>query len=158
MIEEEVYTEALFAKLDEERKTGTLLPLGKDFYEEIEKEIKKQEKEGGRKAETQNKKTTLNKLRSKRTQKILVYLAYNKPLPSQVPAEEEALYYQILKTINKEVPPPKTAKIKILIKIPEIITTKGNKLGPYQEGEVIQVEDPDDAEFMVNNKIGEVAN
>ena len=101
MIEEEVYTEALFAKLDEERKTGTLLPLGKDFYTEIEKKIKEQEKEDGKEVETQNKKTTLNKLKSKRTQKILVYLAYNKPLPAQVPAEEEALYYQILKTINK---------------------------------------------------------
>ncbi len=89
-------------------------------------------------------------------QKILVYMAYGKELPGQMPDEEEAVYRQILTLLNKEATAPKTAKIKILIKIPEIITTKGNKIGPYNEGEVIQPEDPTDIEFIINNRIGEV--
>ena len=107
--------------------------------------------------EIQNKITTLNTLKAKRTQKLLIYIAYNKPLPAPLPYEEEHLYSQIQGIINKEVQTPRSTKVRILIKIPEIITTKGNKVGPFNEGEVMQVEDPVDVEFIINNKIGELA-
>jgi hypothetical protein len=155
-VENEIQTGLLFSKLDEEKKTGELLPLPKNFYKQIEEDLKKQTEQQTSISELQNKQTTFSALKAKRLQKILVYLAYNKNPPSQIPVEEELLYYQILKIMNKEVKAPKTTKIKILIKIPEIITTKGNKVGPYQEGETVQVEDSADIEFMINNKIGEI--
>ncbi len=150
-----IQTEFLFSRLAEEKKTGELLPLPASFYREVEETIKKHDKTGTP-AEQQNKQTILNLLKAKRTQKILIYIAYGKQIPVQLPSEEEALYYQILKILNKEANIPRTTKIKILINIPEIITTQGNKIGPYQEGEVIQMEDSGDAEFIINNKIGEI--
>ncbi len=154
-METEVQTEVIFLKLAEEKKTGELLPLPKNFYVMFEESIGKVQKEGSQ-AELQNKVTALNTLKSKRTQKILVYVAYGKPIPNPLPYEEEELYTQILRIINKEQPISKPAKIKILINIPEVITTNGNKIGPYKEGEIVQVELPADAEFIINNRIGEI--
>lgn len=154
-MEAEVQTEVIYAALSEERKTGELVPLNKTFYTNAEESIKKAEKTSTP-AELQNRIATLSALKAKRTQKILVYIAYGKTLPNQMPKEEESLYYTILKALNKEVTPSKTARIKILIKIPEIITNKGKRIGPYEQGEILQIEDPDDAEFLINNKIGEI--
>ena len=154
-METEIQTEFLFSKLAEEKKTGELTPLPKDFYKKAEESIKKYEKTGNA-SELQNKQTALNALKAKRTQKILVYMAYGKTMPEQIPAEEEALYNQILRILNKEANMPRTTKIKILINIPEIITTQGNKIGPFKEGEIVHVEDSGDAEFIINNKIGEI--
>ncbi|MEM3839084.1 MAG: hypothetical protein QXF01_00690, partial [Candidatus Micrarchaeaceae archaeon] len=128
LMESEIQTEFLFLKLSEEKKTGELLPLPKDFYRQAEEVISKHA-EGSTHAEIQNKQTALNSLRAKRIQKILVYIAYGKPMPNPLPEEEEDLYRQILSVINKEAATPKTTKIKILINIPEVITTQGNTIG-----------------------------
>ena len=147
-------TETIFAKLIEEKKTGELQPLPRNFYKNIEEDIKNHNQPNTQ--ELQNKQSTLGALRSRRMQKILVYLAYNKPLPTPLPVEEEDIYYQILKIINKEEQSTKTTKIRITIKIPEIITPNGSRIGPYQEGETVQLSNTTDIEFIINNKIGEI--
>jgi DNA replication initiation complex subunit (GINS family) len=153
-METEMQTETIFAKLIEEKKTGELQPLPRNFYANIEADNKKPKNANTQ--ELQNKQSTLGALKSRRMQKILVYLAYNKPLPTPLPAEEEDIYYQILKIINKEEQQVKTTTIKINIKIPEIITPNGSKIGPYQEGDTIQIANTSDVEFIINNKIGEI--
>ena len=154
-VENEIRTETIFSKLAEERRTGELLPLPKNFYLQLEESMKKGVVDGGA-AELQNKKTTLNTLKSKRVQKILVYIAFGKSIPSPIPYEEEELYTRIIGIISKEAPQSRTVKIKILINMPEFITTNGNKIGPYKEGEIVQTDVPSDAEFIINNKIGEI--
>ena len=153
-METEMQTETIFAKLIEEKKTGELQPLPRNFYKNIEEDIKNHNQPNTQ--ELQNKQSTLGALRSRRMQKILVYLAYNKPLPTPLPVEEEDIYYQILKIINKEEQSTKTTKIRITIKIPEIITPNGSRIGPYQEGETVQLSNTTDIEFIINNKIGEI--
>ncbi len=155
MAEAEIGTEVIVAKLADEKKTGELLPLPRGFYAAVERSFTSMGT--GSVAELQNRRTALNALKAKRTQKLLIYLAYGKTPPEHLPPEEDALYQKLLSTLNSgEAALPKTRKIKILIKIPEVITNKGRKLGPYQEGEIVQPDDPDDAEFIINNKIGEL--
>jgi hypothetical protein len=143
--------EILFGKLDSERKTGELQQLSSDFYETIERGMVDPKNN-----DSINAKKTLDTLKAKRMQKILVYLAYGKPLPSQMPAEEENIYNEIKRIISKEITAPKTTKIKIKAKIPEIVTSSGQKIGPFEEGEIITAEKAKDITFILNNKLGEV--
>lgn len=145
--------EVLFVRLDAERKTGELLQLPKDFYEEIERHNGNTDLTD---KHVQNVKKTLEMLKTKRMQKILIYLAYGKSLPSQVPVEEENIYNEIKRILNKEIVLQKTTKIRIITKIPEIITTSGQKIGPFEIGEVISSDKAKDIPFILNNKIGEI--
>ncbi len=143
--------DSLFRLLNEEKKSGELHTLPRDFYSSIEKEL---QNNAFTQTEQQNTRTTLDALKQKRRQKLLIYLAYDKTLPTPVPEEENRVYKEVLALLGAGTPTLKTAKIKIAIKIPEVITTTGNTIGPYQEGEIITVNDPSDAEFIINNKIG----
>ncbi|MEM3859864.1 MAG: hypothetical protein QW478_10745, partial [Candidatus Micrarchaeaceae archaeon] len=104
--------------------------------------------------EVVNAQKMLSQLKEKRKQKILVYLAFGKPLPKPIPEEEETLYNEILQILSNSAD-VKTTRLKILADLPEIMTPEGKKLGPFKNGEVIEVTDVKDASFIVNNKIGE---
>ena len=149
----------LFAKLQEEKKTGELLQLQSDYYVKLDKyaETKKDNLfENGKDKENIIK--ILSSLKKRRIQKILVYLAYEKPLPSQIPLEEEDLYNQIKKILNKEHVSNSVTKIRINVQVPEIITKEGTKLGPYKQNEIVELNKEEDINFILSNKIGEIAN
>ena len=149
----------LFAKLQEEKKTGELLQLQADYYTKLDKhlEIKNDGAFEGNK-DKENTIKILSSLKKRRTQKILVYLAYGKSLPSQIPVEEEDLYNQIKKILNKEHKTNPTTKIRINVQVPEIITQAGVKLGPYKQNEIIELNKEEDINFILSNKIGEIIN
>lgn len=106
--------------------------------------------------EIENAQRLIRGLKEKRLQKILIYIAYGKPLPPQVPSEEEDLYKQIQVILNKTAPQERNRKIRILANIPEVITTKGNKIGPYKQSEVVEIGNSDDVSFIIDNKLGEI--
>lgn len=152
-----VTTEEIFKRLQEEKKTGELLPLPGDFYKQAESnQNKTQNNDQDWTREVENTQRLIKNLKEKRTQKILIYLAYGKPLPSQVPTEEEALYRQIQQILNKSAPKEKIKQLKMLANLPEIITTKGNKIGPFKQNQIVEVSSTDDVEFIINNKLGEI--
>jgi hypothetical protein len=146
--------DSLFNKFNEEKKTGELLQLPSDFYKTAESELSGETGTSSA-AEAQNHKSTLSALKQKRRQKILIYLAYGKPLPDPIPEEERRTYERILSFLNGGEKQQKPVHIRIVIKIPEVITTTGSTIGPYQEGETVAITNPSDAEFIINNKIGE---
>ena len=149
----------LFGKLQEEKKTGELLQLHSDYYIKLNKHIETKNDiffENGKDKENIIK--ILSSLKKRRIQKILVYLAYGKPLPSQIPIEEEDLYNQIKKIINKEHVSNPTTKIRINVQVPEIITKEGTKLGPYKQNEIVELNKKEDINFILSNKIGEIVN
>ncbi len=155
----ETSAEDIFKKLQEEKKTGELLPLNKDFYHLIgsHKAVSSQDMQMIQ--EQENIVRLVKNLKEKRIQKILIYLAYSKPLPSQIPPEEEDLYREMQKILNRtSTPSNRNQKIRILADIPEVITTKGNKIGPFKQGQVIETDNRNDIEFIVNNKLGEITN
>lgn len=151
--------EEIFRHLQDEKKTGELLPLNREFYLLAERGISGATGSAEALQEAENTKRLIRTLKEKRLQKLLIYLAYNKPLPSQVPTEEEDLYRQIQLILNKTSPQQdKNKKIRVLANIPEVITTKGNKIGPFKQGQVIEASNEDDIEFIINNKLGEITN
>ena len=139
--------------LKTEQKSGEIAPLPKEFYLKINEKLKTY---GSADSDEYKNLTKLyNSIKDRRTQKILVYLAYNKELPRPLPAEDEDLYIQIKNIINKSGGESKPSKLKVSKTIPQIVAPSGNKLGPYEQNEIIYVYDRADAKFMVENKLGE---
>ncbi len=155
---EELTPEVLFEKLQAEKKTGELLTLPIDFYQAAEKEEKRLELNSTfeNKHYLENFKKLLNQLKERRIQKVLIYLAYNKQLPQPIPKEEEDIYNKVKELISGESKVKPSTKIKINIDIPEIITPKGSKIGPFSKGQIVEMEDNSEVEFILQNKIGEI--
>lgn len=150
MAREKVTTGELFSKLSAEKKTGELLPLSQDIYK-----TENEEQQGNDTTHSESKDKIINALRARRLQKILTYIAYGRTLPHQIPEEEERLYIHIKKIIEEESNSIKSTKIRITADTPELITTEGRKLGPFDKNTVIDIENQQDLEFLIKNKIGE---
>jgi DNA replication initiation complex subunit (GINS family) len=133
-----------------EKNTSRLIPIDRNFYTEAENLIKNT----GNDTEKANINNTLNFLKEKRVQKILIYLAYDKQIGNEVTPEESDLYLKI-KSLLKKNKITASTKIKINIDVPEIITTSGTKLGPYNKNEIIELNSNEDMIFIIENKIGE---
>ncbi|MDE1834643.1 MAG: hypothetical protein KGH64_04865, partial [Candidatus Micrarchaeota archaeon] len=135
---------------------GELMPLPHDFYNQVQELLGTiSNKETG---EYSSVNKTISLLKEKRTQKLLVYIAYSKQLPAPLPSEEEALYIQIKKIVNSSTPEAKSIKIKVSKSIPQVITPKGNSIGPFEQNQTVFLSDISDVKFIVDNKIGEIVN
>jgi hypothetical protein len=158
---EEITSELLFEKVQAEKKTGEILPLSKHFFEDAEEYIKNIEKQQTDPQKTQyinNFKKLLSMLKERRMQKILIYIAYNKQLPSYSTIEEEGIYERIKKLLTENSVKPTLTKVKILSDIPEVITPEGNKIGPFKQNQTIELESENDTDFILKNKLGEIVN
>jgi len=142
--------------LKNEKKTGELLPLPKEFYTMAEETLRASGDPATNEHNSINK--LIGSLKERRTQKLLIYLAYNKNLPQPIPSEEEDLYIQIKKILNKNTPDTKVIKIKMAKKIPQIITPSGNSVGPFNQDETVYLSEIADVKFIVDNKLGEIVN
>ena len=154
-----ITSDLLFSRLNEEREKGALTSLPKEFYSEARAFVDSMNDDasGANQKQTANARRMLHELKEKRKQKILIYLAYDKPLPQPMPDEEEALYNEIRRILNRTgEASEKTARIKILSDVPEILTSEGRKIGPYQQGAVVEMPRGADADFVLKNKIGEL--
>ena len=152
-LEIDINVNGLSNLLRAEQKSGEITPLPKEFYLKINEKLKTYSTTES--DEYKNLFKLYNTIKDRRTQKILVYLAYNKELPRPLPAEDEDLYIQIKNIINKSGGESKPSKLKAAKTIPQIIAPSGNKLGPYEQNEIIYMYDRADAKFMVENKLGE---
>ena len=155
---EEITPEVIFSKLQAERKTGELLPLPADFYEQIDKEIESLKKKSSldNKQYLENFIKLVNQLKERRIQKVLIYLAYNKQLPQPIPRSEENLFKRIKAIMSEETKSVQAKRIKINLDIPEIITPEGNKIGPFSKDQIIEIDDNKEIEYILQNKIGEL--
>ena len=150
-----------FDIFQEEKKKGDIQPLAKDFYMEALEYIKKIEQSEDGSADTSKKLENFKKLvmglKERRKQKLLIYLAYNRSIPEKIPFEEEQLYIKLKNAINEQTSnETKLLKLKINSDIPEIITPNGNRLGPFNQNQIIEVNNRIDLEFLINNKVGEI--
>ncbi len=140
--------EIIYAKLAEERKTGELLQLPGDFYKKAEIIATKENEQT-----KSNNDKLLNTLKAKRIQKLLIYIAYDRQLPQNIPEEEKTLYKRIKGVLEDSEGHEVSARIRILADIPEIATSYGGKIGPYKANEEVEVDD-EEAEFILKNNIG----
>jgi hypothetical protein len=151
--------ELLFSVLQQEKATGELQQLQHDFYAQVNSFLNsltsnRDSEDQVRQAE--NTKRMAASLAEKRRQKILLYIAYNKPLPAIVPAEDEKLYNDIRGLMASGNSNAKISKLKINSDVPEVLTAQGRRIGPFRQGEIVEVSDGSDIEFMIKNKIGEI--
>lgn len=151
-------TPLLFSKLQQEKANGELTQLQIDFYTqatEFENSLNERDRNEENHNQQENFKKMLISLKERRKQKLLMYAAYGKPLPPIIPVEEERLYNEVRQLLAKEDQHVKISKFRITSDIPEVLTTNGRKLGPFKQGEVVEISNSNDAEFIVKNKIGE---
>ncbi len=151
----------VFYLFQEERKKGDLKQLPREFYKSTQEYINKLEKTTENRDEEDKKisnfKKIISGLKERRRQKILIYLAYNRSLPEKIPFEEEQLYIKLKNTLNENgANEPKFLKLKINSNMPEIITPKGNKMGPFNQNQIVEVSNDTDLEFLIKNKVGEL--
>lgn len=151
--------EFLFSLLQQEKATGELQQLQHDFYSMVNTFVttlaaQTETEETSKRLENTKKMLTL--LKERRKQKLLLYMAYNKPLPASVPEEEEDLYNEIYQVLHKSNSNGRISRLKITSDVPEVLTTQGRRIGPFKQGEVVEVADSSDVEFIVKNKIGEI--
>lgn len=154
-----ITTELLFSALQREKATGELVPLQKDFYTQTSTFMDALDKTSvadENSKQLENARKMLVSLKERRKQKLLLYVAYNKPLPAVVPEEDEALYNEVRQVLNRDDRQIKISRLKINADIPEVLTTQGRRIGPYKQGEIVEVSNNNDAEFIVKNKIGEI--
>jgi DNA replication initiation complex subunit (GINS family) len=154
-----ISAELLFSLLQHEKATGELQQLQPDFYAQVNRFLdslmsNRDSEEQSRQFE--NTKRMLASLAEKRKQKILLYIAYSKPLPAIVPVEDEKLYNDIRELLASGGSNQKISRLKIKSDIPEVLTTEGRRIGPFRQGEIVEVSDSSDIEFMIKNKIGEI--
>ncbi len=144
-----------------ESKTNEIQPLPKDFYkmaDEYVTRLKQEENTEKNEKQTESVRHVVLNLKAKRRQKILLYLAYGKKMPEKVPEEEETFFSKIKKIMAQDEEFAKTTKLRITADIPEIVTPTGKKIGPYNKNQTVNVDDEEDADFLVKNKIGEILN
>jgi DNA replication initiation complex subunit (GINS family) len=153
--------ELLWQMNQKEKQTNELLLLPRTFYEDTKEFVKSLEKPSATEDETNMRKNALRlleELKERRRQKIIIYVAYKKSLPQPTITEEEALYGRIVAAINNDT--TKQGKqerdegaLKMLQPIPEIILPSGKKVGPFDKGQMVEIENRSDADFLINNMI-----
>ncbi len=148
--------EKIYNCLSEEKRTGELISLPENFYKEASK-YETDDKEEDKLLIKENHNKLLNTLKEKRIQKILIYLAYGRTLPSPIPEEETLLYNRLKSVLNQEKSVQKAPNIRILTEIPALMTPEGTNVGPFRKGEIVEIERESDRIFILRNKIGELA-
>ncbi|MDE1846553.1 MAG: DNA replication complex GINS family protein [Candidatus Micrarchaeota archaeon] len=152
----EVSVEQLFNMLQAEKKTGEIIPLPANFYKKAGAEADSLEKSSPDPQHPTNFRKLLSSIKERRTQKLLIYLAYNKQLPGQMPDEEEQLFKSIRSLINGGLGEiARTKKVRISADIPELIMPNGGKTGPYKQNQVVEFAEDYEADFLLSNKLGE---
>lgn len=155
---EDISYDYIWNLFQKEKQTNQLLQLNKTFYSDITDFLQKA-------TLTEPQKTNLEKiligLFEKRKQKIFLYLAYNKPLPTQLDNSEMDFYNDLLALTGKfKIDPNQKIKsnkmLRSLTDIPEIILPSGRKLGPLKKNEILDIQDSTaDMTYLINNAICE---
>lgn len=132
-----------------------MIPLAKNFYKKAQEYAITVSAEQNPQV-AQNYKKLLASIKERRSQKLLIYLAYNKQLPTQMPDEEEALYNKIKVLLNeKEDQIEKARKVKIETEMPELFMPNGGKIGPFKQNQIVELSNESEVAFLLNNKLGE---
>ncbi len=156
----------LWQVYQKEKYSNELQTIPKNFYEEIKKDIEILGSKNPNDEEATIVRNNIikitNELYEKRKQKIIIYVAYNKQLPSPIPKSEQDFYIKLINVTkeNKVDIFESTAKneivaLRAIIEIPEVFLPSGGKIGPVQKGSVLEIENTNDAKFLIENTLCE---
>lgn len=157
----EITYELLWQVCQKEKQTNELQNLPRSFYTDVLSFLKNIDKKDSTEDETDMAKNTrklLTELYERRKQKILIYVAYKKQIP-QPPIREELTFYDKLISIVRgtQLESSKTEKnvstLKSAQSIPEILLPSGNKIGPLEKDQLVEIRNEEDIKFLLNNTI-----
>jgi DNA replication initiation complex subunit (GINS family) len=149
----------LWQAYQKERQTNQLLLLSKTFYEDVNEFLTT--KPNIDPSLKENTLKLLNEFFEKRKQKILIYVAYNKPLPQPASNTEYEFYNKILQAMKSERleftgnTPAESKVLKSTKDLPEIMLPSGNKLGPIKKDQIIEPINEQDKVYLLENSICE---
>jgi hypothetical protein len=152
--------DTLWQLAQKERQSNELQPLSKTFYEDTKEFINTLSK--GQSEEDENTKKNaiklVNEIHERRKQKILIYVAYKRQLPQPSIPTEQAFYNELVEYASKNRLDAQGKANKqtmtVLQTIPEIILPSGNKLGPLERDQTIEISaNEDDIRFLISNTI-----
>jgi DNA replication initiation complex subunit (GINS family) len=149
----------LWQALQKEKQTNQLLLLPRTFYEDVMGFINNKAK-GSDLAARENAPKLIAEFFERRKQKILIYIAYNKPLPQPINSNELEFYNRVLQVVKSEklentVQIAATPSLRSLKDIPEIMLPSGNRIGPVKKDQVISLENEQDKVYLLENAICE---
>lgn len=150
----------LWQTYQKERQSNELQMVPRSFYEDSKEFVESIDMKASEDAKTlkENAARILNSVFERRRQKVLMYVAYGRPLPSSTPAQDTVLYEEALKLLKSDsVAGTKTSQIvpplRSVQQIPQIILPSGRKIGPLEKEQLIDVPDKEDTAFLINNGI-----
>ncbi len=159
-IEDKLTFDIIWQIYQKEKQTNRLFPLQKDFYSKANKLVSNKPQNPSMESVTSvNINNIITKIKEKRQQKILLYIAYDKQIEHPIPTEEFNFYNKIIEMITKTQLPTnsnQTQNLNMLQDIPEIFLPSGNKIGPLKKSEKIQIDNKTDSKFLINNLLCEV--
>ncbi len=152
----------LWQAYQKEKQSNEIQLLPKTFYDDMKAFINdsfQNDTNEETKIQRQNAVRILNSLFERRKQKILIYAAYGKPLPSSTTQQEADIYEKVLKIIKSDISEgsvsgkKENTPLKSKLSIPEIILPSGNKIGPLEKEQIIEIKSKEDVNFLINNGI-----
>jgi DNA replication initiation complex subunit (GINS family) len=162
VVNNEFSYEMLWQTYQKEKRSNELQLVPKTFYDDMKVFMKAIAESSAQTDETRIQKDNaarlLNGIFERRKQKILVYVAYSKPLPGPVPQHEAELYEEATKLMKADTLGLVTEdkieqRLRSTQALPEIILPSGGKIGPLDKDQVVDVKNKDDRLFLVNSKI-----
>ncbi len=155
-LEHENFYDLLWQVWQKEKVSNELQDVSKEFYDDVidflasvtgDDEHSKTTKE--------NTVKLIYNIFELRKKKVLLYIAYKKPMPQSIPKLDMSLYNQISDIYNK-------TELKLdsdrnnfiaLQQIPKIILPSGTQVGPLSKDDIISIKDEDDKNFLLKNNI-----
>jgi hypothetical protein len=162
VMSDELNYDLLWQIVQKEKQTNELQLLPKGFYDEAAALLDSLSKKEATSEEVNLKKNAIrmvNDLYERRKQKILIYVAYKKQLPQPAVPTEQEFYNELSEVAKKNRVDTHFSKngrhtMVSLQTIPEIILPSGKKAGPFEKGQVIEMNaEEEDIKFLINNTI-----
>jgi hypothetical protein len=155
--------EFLWQVIQKEKQANELQVLPKTFYQDVAVFLKNFDKKDLGDEDATIKKNTLkmiNDLYERRKQKILIYVAYKKPIPQPAIPQELEFYNKAVELasanrLDIDGQNGKNIIMRSLQAIPEIILPhSGKKVGPFEKDQMVEIgNDEEDIKFLINNTI-----
>ena len=162
MNENELSYALLWQAYQKEKQSNELQLIPKSFYSDMLSYIESMPGDNHNddaQAQKENAIRLLNGIFERRKQKILIYSAFGRALPSPSTEQEIEFHEKIMtlvraNTIDKmPAGESKVQALKSTQSIPEILLPSGRKIGPLEKEQIVEIKSAEDRSFLLNNGI-----
>lgn len=157
-MEKEELFDIVWQTWQKEKQSSKLQVLPKSFYEDATKSVQgSQMLPEQQKAARENLQKVLASIYEKRKQKILTYVAYAQPVPSQLPQIELEFYKKVENLFDLEklhlADNGTEDHLFVIQPIPKIVLPSGREIGPLGKDEAVEIDVEQDRNFLISNSI-----